>query len=209
MYTKEQAISIVTEASKNYKKYLSGKNFLFVCMNKSKKISYVEVQFTESRFLHLTGLKVDKEKISSHRFFKMCYNGYLSPQIFEFAKDGTTELKLKILPLIMTSSIGNANMFGDYNNRNPKLYTEKIAGGVKAGIGFVKQKNLKPLVPNTLINADIREYVKDNTRIIATYRKEITNKYYSEIVYQAKKIDWSKMEYPPEINYLQDLPTLP
>lgn len=203
MYTKEQAVSIVTEAARNYRKYLSGKNLLFICMDNNRKISYVEVLFTESRFLHLTGLKVNKEKISCRRFFEMCCSGQLSPQAFQFADDGTTELKLKVLPLVMTASIGNANMFGDYNNRNPKLYTEKFAGGVKAGIGFVKQKNLKPLVPNTMINADIREYIKDSVRIIATYRKNIADKCYSELVYHAKKIDWTKIEYPLEISYLQ------
>ena len=73
MYTKEQAIRIVTQAAASYKSNLSGNNLLFVCINKARDISYIETVFTESRFLHLTGLKVNK-KINDTKYSKQVYS---------------------------------------------------------------------------------------------------------------------------------------
>lgn len=196
MYSKEQAIKIVIKSAEAYKKNLSGKNLLFICMDKAKKIFCIETVFTESRFLHLTGFKVDKEKISATDFFERCIDHRLSVNDFEFAKDGTTELKLDVLPFVVTANLGNANMAGDFNGRNIRLFTEKIVGTVKAGIGFVRQGKSDMLVPNTMIKADIREYLKGSLRIIATYTKNISDEMYSELVYQAKGIALSDIVLP-------------
>ena len=200
MYTKEQAIRIVTQAAASYKSNLSGNNLLFVCINKARDISYIETVFTESRFLHLTGLKVNKEKIGAVDFYKKCTDNKLSPDDFELSDDGTTELKLDVLPFVMTQSLGKANMIGEYNNRNVQLFTEKIVGTVKAGIGFVKQGNSEILVPNTMIKADIREYIKDPHRIIATYSKKINDTKYSKQVYSAKGIDLASYVFPKSLS---------
>ena len=45
-------------------------------------------------------------------------------------------LKLDILPYVMNKSL-SAGMIGDYNSANPKLYTEKLIGSVKACVEFV------------------------------------------------------------------------
>ena len=53
-------------------------------------------------------------------------------------------------------------MVGDFNGCNPKLYTEKLAGGVKACLGFVKTHRAE-YVPNTVLNTDIRTVTKNFT----------------------------------------------
>ncbi len=50
-------------------------------------------------------------------------------------------------------------MVGDFNGCNPKLYTEKLAGGVKACLGFIKTYRAE-YVPNTVLNTDIRTVTK-------------------------------------------------
>jgi len=52
------------------------------------------------------------------------------------------------------------------------------------------------------INLDIRTYIQNQQRVIATYRKSKSDDRYSEIVYAAKMIDWNKVKFPDEYNYL-------
>lgn len=48
----------------------------------------------------------------------------------------------------------------------------------------------------------MRKNVSDYVRIIATYRKDIGEQEYSEIVYAAKKIEWEKVKFPDGYTYL-------
>ena len=68
----------------------------------------------------------------------------------------------------------SAKMVGDFNGCNPKLYTEKLAGGVKACLGFVKTHRAE-YVPNTVLNTDIRTVTKISQQVIATYCKLCLN----------------------------------
>lgn len=120
---------------------------------------------------------------------------------FEFADDGTTPLKMRVLPNLVKKNL-SANMLGDYNMSQPKLYTEKIAGGVKACVGFVRNGGVGRYVPNTVLQEDIRKRVNKPDRIILTYRKKRREARYSEIVYSAKKIDWSRINLPKDYEYL-------
>ena len=54
----------------------------------------------------------------------------------------------------------------------------------------------RPWVPNPLLNEDIRKISKNQMRIIAIYRKNISEEESREIVYKAKKIEWYKIVYP-------------
>ena len=170
-YTKETAISIICNCAKKYKEELAGRCLLFVCMDKHKKISYMEVSFYASNFLHLTGVKLVKQDMSALDFFEHCISHKLSKSMFEFAEDGTTQLKLEILPLLMCKNL-SANAIGDFFSYNPKLYTEKLAGSQKACMGFVKGKETSEYhVPNTVLHTDIRNHITKPLRIIETYRK--------------------------------------
>ena len=198
-YSKEEAVSIVAGCAWKYKNNLAGKSIMFVFAD-SDCISYMETAFNSFNYLHLTGLKVNN--ITAKDFFRRCINRKLSTKDFEFAADGTTHLKLGVLPSVVNSDL-SARMLGSYNGSNPVLYTEKLVGGVKACVGFVR--TAKSYVPNTILNLDIRDYVDAPARIIATYRKPQQDRRYTECVYKAKNIDWDTVNYPDEIAYLKNL----
>ena len=90
----------------------------------------------------------------------------------------------------------SAKMVGDF--------TEKLAGGVKACLGFVKTHRAE-YVPNTVLNTDIRTVTKISQQVIATYRRKRTDSSYQELVYMAKKIDWDALTFPKEYDYLAKL----
>lgn len=164
-------------------KNLNGYQLLFILKDKHKHISSLEVSFYPYNFLHLTGIKLI-DGTTATDFYKRCLNHKLSPEDFSFASDGTTQLKLEILPQLMLKNI-SAKMVGDFNGCNPKLYTEKLAGGVKACLGFIKTHRAE-YVPNTVLNTDIRTVTKISQQVIATYRRKNSASPYQELVYKAK-----------------------
>lgn len=52
-YTKQQAISIITDCAVKYKENLDGYQLLFILKDKHKHISSLEVSFNPYNFLHL------------------------------------------------------------------------------------------------------------------------------------------------------------
>ena len=209
-YTKEMAISIVVACAEQYRDNLAGKNLLFICQDKHKKTTAIEFSFDASNFLHLTGLKVRRaqyavnntnDTISAKEFYEKCLAHRLSTSDFEFAQDGTTQLKLEILPRLMTKNL-SATMIGDYDSRTPKLVTDKLAGNTVACMGFVSTGPAARYVPNTVLKIDLRNYVSNQVRVIAVYRKAMNDSQYEEITYAAKKIDWATLAFPAPYQYL-------
>ncbi len=205
--TKKDAIRIVVKCAEQYKENLLDRSLLFILLdNKKKNISSLEVTFRRSNFMHLTGLKVttidqDGKGIYASEFFKRCLNHKLSEKDFEFAEDGTSELKLQVLPTLIRSNL-EAKMVGFYNNSLPRLYTDQLAGGVNGCMGFREDSKTNCMVPDTVLNCDIRKLTSSTLQVIATYRKYKSDEQYSECVYLAKKIDWAKIKYPEEYNYI-------
>lgn len=200
---------MIFNAAELYEKNLRDNNILFVYWDKHKRIQYLEVEFNASNFMHLTGVKVSKQfknqvldsKEYANKFYEKCIKKRLSVNDFNFAEDGTTPLKLDVLPMLMKKNL-SANAIGNIDVRTVKLYTEKIAGSIKGCIGFVKDEKVNKNIPNTVLKADIRNYTDESKRIIITYRKKKQDKQYSEIVYTAKAIEWDKVIFPKEIDYL-------
>lgn len=198
---KSEAQKILFECAELYRDNLIDCNLLFMCMDKHKKISTLEVQFLTTGFMHLTGVKFQKERISAGAFFDKCMNKRLGTEEFELAVDGTTEMKLKILPMLFRKNL-SANMVGDFSARTPVLVTEKLAGGVKGCMGFVLDEETGYYAPNTVLNLDIRTYLTNQLRIVATFRKKKSEDDYSERVYIAKKIDPKELRFPEKYTYL-------
>ncbi len=217
MRSKKEVISIVTACAEKYHAELEGKTLLFICADKHKRTSLFEFSFFDYNFLHLTGLRTtemfmkdmkreSKEgivhtSIPAVRFYEKCLDHRLTESDFELSDKGTTELKLDVLPLLISKNL-SANMIGDFSSTHPKLYTEKVAGGKNAYIGFIFDTMSQKYVPNTVIKDDIRKNITNAVRIIATYRKGKTDDHYSECVYAATKVDWDKIKYPEEFSYL-------
>ncbi|MBR1759786.1 MAG: hypothetical protein IJ741_01230 [Schwartzia sp.] len=72
-------------------------------------------------------------------------------------------------------------------------------------MGFVFDENAKRYVPNTVLHEDMRDMVSVLYRVVATYRKNIKDIQYSEVVYAAKQVDFDSLVFPAEIAYLQRL----
>ena len=125
--TKKEALSIVFACAPLYKENLVDKSLLFITTDKHKSVHCLEVTFDISNFLHMTGFKLRKPSINARHFFNLCYDKRLTEADFEFSADGTTEMKMRVLPSLMKKNL-SAKMLGDYNMSQPKLYTDKIAG---------------------------------------------------------------------------------
>lgn len=202
--TKKEALAIVFSAASEYKKNLVDQSLLFICTDKHKRTYHLEVTFDSSNFLHMTGFKTS---IAPQHFFEKCLDRRLAEEDFEFSDDGTTPLKMIALPQLVKQNL-SANMLGDYNMFQPKLYTEKIAGNIRACLGFVRTGKSGRYVPNTVLEGDIRKKIKQADRIVLTYRKKRGEEQYSERVYAAKKVDWGKLRLPKGYEYLP-LPEMP
>ncbi|MEG2122716.1 MAG: PBECR4 domain-containing protein [Clostridium sp.] len=199
-----EAQKILFECAELYRNNLIDSNLLFICVDKYKNIDTLEVKFLTTGFMHLTGVKSPKERVSAGAFFDKCINRRLALEEFEMAADGTTEMKLKILPMLFRKNL-SASMIGDFAARTPVLVTEKLAGGVKGCMGFVFDEKTGYYAPNTVLNIDIRTYVTNQLRVVATFRKKKREVDYSEIVYASKKIDLRELGLPEKYTYLSKL----
>lgn len=187
---KENAIKIITECAKIYNENLENKNLLFI-FGAEKSPEFFEASFLPRNFLHLTGIKIFEEKIfGSVDFYERCLRGKLSPSDFSFADNGTTDMKLSILPKLMKIQTC-AKMVGIYDYTKSVLYTEKIAGNIYACMGFIKENDY--YIPNTALREDIRDIsLRPQKRVLAIFKKDIPQKLYCTIpCYSAKKIDIS------------------
>lgn len=201
---KSEARKILFECAELYRDNLIDKNILFLYADKHKRISTLETQFLTTGFLHLTGVKFGERRMAAGSFFDKCMNKRLEIDEFELASDGTTEMKLRILPVLFRKNL-SANMVGDFSARTPVLVTEKLAGGVKGCMGFVYDQESGYYAPNTILNLDIRTYITNQQRIVATFRKTKKAATYTEMVYLAKKINMNELRFPEKYLYLREL----
>ncbi len=192
---KKKAISVITKAAKLYHEKLEDQKLLFIygvpsVINKQiaqnaetiMGINYYEVVFHRSNFLHLTGVIINKETtMSAINFYEKCIDGRLSEDDFMLSRDGTTDQKLDVIESMMNIK-KTASMIGDFTDRGPKLYSEKVAGNVCACMGFVTDGYTKLNVPNTLLKKDIRDVSsKPLQKIFAIMSKEYTDEKYTVV----------------------------
>ncbi|MFQ6901095.1 MAG: PBECR4 domain-containing protein, partial [Coprococcus sp.] len=96
-------------------------------------------------------------------------------------------------------------MIGEFTDRGPKLYTEKAAGNICGCIGFVKDKNTKLNVPNTLLKKDIRDVTAQPTyKVFAVISKHYTDEKYTDIVKMDKSIDLKECCFSEAIENMID-----
>ncbi len=203
---KRRAIQIITKAAAEYQRELEDQKLLFLYGTASEvrkhlqagetrliSIKSYEVTFHRHNFQHLTGVRVNSREIKSAiHFYEKCLAKRLTENDFSFAGDGSTVQKLGILENMMQIK-HNAAMIGDFTDRGPKLYTEKVAGGVCGCIGFVNDKNTGLNVPNTLLKKDIRDVTASPVqKIYAVFSKSYMAEKYSVLEKADKSIDLRK-----------------
>ncbi len=196
---KRDIIKILSSCAQAYQRELVGKEFLVLYQR--EKTESCSFRFAKSNFLHLTGVQI-ASTISAQDFFDKCLEHKLSEQDFSAATDGTTDLKLSVLPRMICKNF-NARMIGNYRTTGIALYTEKLLGGTMGCIGFVMDAK-GGYVPNTLLNEDVRDVVDKPCRVLAIFRKNQGEPKYTEMTYLAKGIK-DELTYPQGLGYLQGI----
>ena len=213
---KRRAIQIMTKSVEIYRDNLEDQKILFLyglpsevkkqLQTERKILSSIqgyEVAFHRYNFLHLTGVRLNKSGTASAiHFYQKCIDKRLTENDFVFAKDGSTGQKLDILENMMHIK-KNVTMIGDFTDRGPKLFSEKVAGNVCGCIGFVQDRNTKLNVPNTLLKKDIRDVTAQPVyKVFAVISKHYTDDKYSMIAKIDKSINLNECYFSEEIENL-------
>lgn len=213
---KRHAIQIMTKAAEIYRKNLEDQKILFLygipsevkrqLQAEEKILSSIrgyEVAFHRCNFLHLTGVRLNKsETASAIHFYQKCLDKRLTENDFTFAKDGSTGQKLDILENMMQIK-KSAVMIGEFTDRGPKLFAEKVTGNICGCIGFVQDAYTKLNVPNTLLKKDIRDVTAQPTyKVFAVISKNYTDDKYSQLVKLDKSIDLKECHFTEKIENL-------
>lgn len=156
----------------------------------------------------MTGVRANSFSIASAiHFFEKCLNNRLMQEDFSFARDGSTAQKLDILQNMMEIK-RNVTMIGDFTDRGLKLFTEKAAGSVCGCIGFVKDRNTRLNVPNTLLKKDIRDVTASPIqKVYAVFSKGYTDEKYSVTEKTDKELDIKKCFFSEEIEKMLERKT--
>lgn len=192
---KADALKIIIKSAELYRENLENRNFLFISLVNKVNLNFIEVKFHKSNFKHLTGVVIPNEKISATQFYKKCLNHKLSLYDFELRTDGTTELKLSVLPQLMNIN-KSVKMIGDFNNYRPKLYIGKLAGNITACIGLNKDDEF--YVPATSLKEDIRGLVVKTEKVIAIFSKRIEDELYTDLTYLSKDFNGIEISRCPK-----------
>lgn len=194
--TKKQAIAIITKCAKQYQQYLEGYQVVFVYRDENNRSDHTAVRFHSHNFLHFTGVS-PRQGINANGFYRASLNNRLSEHDFSFKNNHTTELKLKVLDIIM--NIGTkARMIGNYIGPHLELYTEKVTGTTTACLGLIQSKDC--YIPNSVLSEDIRSIVpKPPGKIYAIFKKPINATKYTQLTYKSKNITITKKCLPKEL----------
>lgn len=180
--TKKQAISIITKCAKQYHQHLEGCQVVFVYRDANNYSNFTAVRFQSHNFLHFTGVTL-KIGMNANNFYRAALNNRLAENDFSFKNNYTTELKLKVLDVIMNID-SKARMIGNYTGPHLELYTEKVAGTTTACLGLVQSKDC--YMPNSVLSEDIRSIIpKPPGKIYAIFKKAIKSSLYTELTYKS------------------------
>lgn len=185
---KDKDLKKLMDYAEDYVVNLAEKRILIVSVC-GKKINCTEIEFRKNNFKHLSGVD---SSINANNFIEMLIDKRLSNKDWNYKKDGTTELKLKVFPEVLCI-FKNARMIGIYKGNRIKLSTDLCVGGIYCYLGIAKYHNSKNNIyfPNTVISTNIKDDTNKQERIIAMFRKDKTDAQYKELTYLAKDIDFN------------------
>lgn len=191
---KSEAITILVACAKAYHDNLANQNVLFL-FGTVEEPDFLETTFLTRHFAHLTGVVLEPKRVkSSTDFYDRCRKSRVSPKDFDLAANGTTEMKLMVLPQLMQIH-RTAKMIGEFDGSKSVLYTEKLAGNVSACMGFIRDDCF--YIPNTALREDIRDItLPPQKRVLAIFRKSIRDGLYTELCYKAKGVAVESIRLP-------------
>ena len=176
-------LTTARRCSKLYNDNLKHKEILFLFQDKdSREFNYVEVKFKPENFQHLTGILVkDKTKCGgANDFLNLMSSNRLNEEDCFYKADGTTKLKLMILPSIM--NIGKtARMIGDYDSSRINIVADKVCGGQAMTLAILKD-NTGDYVPCSVLRDDVRRMTNKPNSIRAAYIRTYKNELGKDIL---------------------------
>lgn len=176
-YTLDEARAIVMRCAKQYEKNLLGKSYLVIYRDRiDNQIKHLEIYFGEENYQHLTGIELIDEdgKLREHvaeLFFNKCLRNTLKKNEIQFRKDGTTNLKLAALPVIMQIQ-KVTKIAGNYNGRRPYLIADKLIGNVNFCLGLKRDNKQGGYVPSSSLLEDIKVLTDAPSQVLAIFSKE-------------------------------------
>lgn len=177
----------ICQAARQYRDNLCNKKVLFVYGRPSSPQT-VETEFKAGNFAHLVGVTPrDADTKASEIYYLACTNA-LKPSDCNFQRGmDYTDMKLEVINRVFNIDL-NGRMIGDFQDgRFVNLKTDKVVGRQNAVLGLVDVGDM--FVPNTVINADIREVARTTEQILATFKKDTDDQApYSEFRYLAKSL---------------------
>lgn len=205
-YTKKEALRVMIATAKEYEKNLVGRNYLFLYRNQeTHQIEYFETVFLARNFQHLTGVEFLDEQGNVRKnsvfFYRKCLSNTITEKEICFKKDGTTPLKLAVLPQVV-HFLKFSKMTTFYNGARPKLALERLAGTTHYCLGFIREGNY--YIPSSCLQEDIRNLGDKPSQVLAVMSKKANSseKQYKEICYTAKGITLSNLRLPEALSQL-------
>lgn len=207
-FTKEDAKKIVLNCAKQYQQRLLHKKMIIIYRErKDNTIQFIEVVFYEKNYQHLTGLElIDKNgNVIQHQsvnFYRKCVENKLGVDEFRFKTDGTTQLKLSALPVLMDIA-KITKITGDYNNVRPYLLVDKVMGGVNFCLGLSKENDT--YVPSSALLEDIKKLADTPSQVLAILEKDKDENVYKTVKHVAKGLNLNNLLLPNEIRAMVNL----
>lgn len=91
-------------------------------------------------------------------------------------------------------------MFGNFTDRGPKLFTEKVVGSICGCMGFVKDYNTRLNVPNTVLKKDIRDVIASPVqKVYAVFSKDYCDEKYVRLEKLDRSINLQECFFSEEI----------
>ena len=207
-FTKEDAKRIVLNCAKQYQQTLLNKMLMIIYRDRmDNAIRFIEVMFHEKNYQHLTGLElIDKDgriiKHQSVNFYRKCIENKLGIDEFQFKTDGTTQLKLSALPVLMDIA-KITKITGKYNDVRPYLLVDKVIGGVNFCLGLSEEDNI--YVPSSALLENIKKLTDAPSQVLVILEKDKDEKIYGTVKHVAKGLNLNNLLLPNEFRAMINL----
>ncbi len=209
-YTLEEARSIVMRCAKQYEKNLSKQLFLVIYRDrKDNQVKSLEIYFGKENYQHLTGVElVDRHGHIRHHvsdlFYEKCISNRLRKDEIKLRTDGTTNLKLAALPVMMEIQ-KVTKIEGDYNKRRPYLIADKLIGNVNFCLRLIQEEKKNYYVPALTLLEDIKKLTDSPSQVLAVLSKGKGEEKYRTIRHVAKGLNLQKLNMPNDIEQMVSL----
>ena len=203
-YTLDEARGIVMRCAKQYEKNLLGKSYLIIYRDRSdNEIKDIEIYFGEENYQHLTGIELinadgNVREHVAELFFNKCLKNTLKKNEIQFRKDGTTNLKLAALPVMMQIQ-KVTKIAGNYNGMRPYLIADKLIGNVNFCLGLKWDDRKSRYVPSSSLLEDIKVLTETPSQVLAIFSKEEGEEVYRNVRHVAKGVNLNNLRLSEEI----------